>query len=78
MVVNVCNPSNLETGAGGLFQIQRLVWDTQRIQGNPEPHSKILSKQTSKSSGGGIMCCIQCRGVRTGATEKTQNPLSAL
>lgn len=39
MVVNVCNPSNLETGAGGLFQIQRLVWDTQRIQGK---QTKVL------------------------------------
>lgn len=62
MVVNVCNPSNLESGARELLQIQRLVWDTQRIQGSPGPHGKILSKQTSKNTGGGIMCCTQYRG----------------
>lgn len=55
-------PSNRKTRARGLLQIQRLIWDTQRIQGSPGPHSKILSKQTSKSPGGGIMCCTQYRG----------------
>lgn len=57
-----CKPSNRKTRARGLLQIQRLIWDTQRIQGSPGPHSKILSKQTSKSAGGGIMCCTQYRG----------------
>lgn len=42
-----CNPSTQEAGARGLLQIQRLIWNTQRIQGSPGPHGKILSKQTA-------------------------------
>lgn len=77
MVVNVCNPSNLESGARELLQIQRLVWDTQNSRQSWTTRQDPV--QTNKQEHWGwdnVLYTIQ--GVRTGATEKTQNPSSAL